>query len=346
MPIKFGVTDIGCGYLGTDAVSKIMLGNELVKDCSMPIFATAVPVDFVATCGIECLGDFIVDWGDGTLTSYSNTTASVIPTGNIIIYSTNVTYIRFHTDTFSEIEIVDGTNLTTFNSMCVNLSNLVTFNATNTHNVTAMTSCFSQCGSLTNLGLFDTSSVKSWEVTFANCSSLTVMPKFDMSAGNSYSECFRAGAVSVYPDWVWNTTELINMSGAFQSSKITTITASWVFTMFSDCHDMFEGTLRLVSVPDLNMPNVLNMQNMFSRNTGIGTQGLKSIGVITCPICTDFNRMFNNSDGLECIGGIDTRAQTDTALMFNNNPLLSAPDAAEQTTIAAGTLYTNPGACP
>ncbi len=183
------------------------------------IIATAVPINFSSTATIDAYnGDFSVDWGDGNFINYSAgnpATASAVPSGNITIKSvTPVDQIQFVTNTFSAIDIVDGSDLTSADSMCLNLTNLTTFNGSNMGGITDFNFAWFGCSSLTSFPLIDTSAVINFSRAWNGCTSLTSFPLIDTSSGTDFS-------------FVWRGCSSLISMPAIDTSSGTDFTNTW-----------------------------------------------------------------------------------------------------------------------
>ncbi len=154
------------------------------------------------------------------------------------------------------------------------------------------------------------------------------------------------------------------------SRNITTINiTNWdhqitnVDQMFMNCHSLIDLTLSNTTFPlidsavslfkdcraainvdvsPFNFSLIDNFDEMFRNCWELGS----ITGKLNSSIGTTFKNTFNNCPKLVCISGIDTTNQTDTTDMFLGTALLTAPDAADQATIEAGSNWDNPGTCP
>lgn len=97
----------------------------------------------------------------------------------------------------------------------------------------------------------------------------------------------------------------------------------------------------LTATPNLNYSSALNLQAMYQNSTL-----LSSASIINSVNGENFLAMFAGCIILECLEGINTLSQTNTTSMFLNTPLLTNPNAAEQTAILAGSNYVNANPCP
>ncbi|RLA19967.1 MAG: hypothetical protein DRQ56_04220 [Gammaproteobacteria bacterium] len=139
------------------------------------------PIDFVSSCGINVFSssDFSIDWGDGNLITYaagSPASVSAVPRGDILIKNNgDITQVQFTTDTYNYISILDGNTLTSFNSMCLNLTNLVSLNINENiyMRITDVNAAFMNCSSLIQIKAFDTSAITAFTDTWNGCSGLT-----------------------------------------------------------------------------------------------------------------------------------------------------------------------------
>lgn len=235
------------------------------------IIATASPIDFISLSTITVDSDsFSIDWGDGNYINYvANTSASAIPSGNITVRTLGLPQsIRFNTDTYTDINLIDASSFTRANLMCINLFSLLTFNASNTGFITDFTNAWRSCVSLTSFPLIDTTSARTLQSAWRNCNKLTNFP-------------------------------LIN------TSAVQTFTEAWYL-----CTSL------------TNLP-------LIDTSTGV-----------------NFVSTFGGCTALECLSGINTLLKNNTTDLFLNTPLLTAPNAAEQTAILAGSNYVNAGDCP
>lgn len=242
--------------------------------------AVMTTTDLIQTSSISVYGgSFKVDWGSGTFTNYtagSPAVVSQVPTGQIRVRENSIapiTRITFDTNTFTDIDIQHGANLTSFNNMCVGKTNLTTFNASNTYNVTDFGAAWNGCTGLTSFPLIDTSAATDFFTAWGGCTGLTTMPLIDTSLVTGFNG-------------TWN-----------------------------------------------------------------GCSGLTSMPAIDTGASVDMNLMFKNCTSLVCLSTLDTTAVTggNAIQLFENTPLLTSPNASEQTqltTVPPGLNYINGSPCP
>ncbi len=285
------------------------------------VIAKITPLDFVATCTIEVYGnDFTIDWGDGNLIEYAGgnpVSVSVIPTGDIFIADVNgVNQLKFISDTYQSIDIIDGKNLTSMFELCKNLSSLISFDAALTANVTDFSAAWWGCSGLTLFPIIDTSNGLTFSNTWRDCSGLTSFPSLDFGSAVSLTRTFRSCVLlTSFP--------IINVSNV----------AIFLGTWF-DCN-------KIISFPDLDFSNGTDFTATFS-----SCLNLQFTGILNTEKGQLFTDMFRDCTSLFCIVDINTLLQTNTINMFLNTPTLVAPNSTEQTAILAGDNWINVAPCP
>ncbi len=314
---------------GSTTVSKIMQGGiEVWPNIVKPRLELEFSSGAHAIVNID--GDF--EWSNDTGVTWTTVTASgastIAGTGDIIIRSANVITKCIFAD-------VDNS-----------LNGYFRFEAAQD-----LKDCYNM------LSRADITSVE------INCEMPAVWRMFQM-----FGDCSRLLTVN----FVDLSTPLLSDTGYmfYFSRNITTINiTNWdhqitnADQMFMNCHSLTDLTLSGTSFPLLdsaislfkdcrsatsvdvssfNFSLITNFNEMF-RNCW---ELVSITGTINSAIGTTFKTTFDNCPKLECIGGIDTTNQTDTTDMFLGCTALTTPDAAEQTTIEAGTQWTNPGTCP
>ena len=159
----------------------------------------ATAINFVDTCAFTCDGDFIVDWGDHDVNQQGEYNASeyvsgvAASPGPIIITNqlgASITHVNFYTDTYSEIDITDGSSLTSLNESFLNLGQMTSFLATNTSNIINFYSAWNQCTGLTSFPLIDTSAGTDFTNTWSGCTSLICLSGVNTLLQNNTTNMF------------------------------------------------------------------------------------------------------------------------------------------------------------
>lgn len=145
--------------------------------------------------------DYVVDWGDGTVQSY--TTGSPTHT-----YSTAGQYVVKITPA------VGSTYNPSFNGN--DASKIVTVDGTGGSQLTSLANAFRGGNNITSFSSnIDTSNVTGFTSFLRNANSLVTMPSFDASSGINFNRAFmRTGSLTDFPANVFDTTGTL-VSGAF-----------------------------------------------------------------------------------------------------------------------------------
>ena len=161
----------------------------------------------------------------------------------------------------------------------------------NTPNVTDMSGMFYNCGNLTSVSDYDTSNVTNMAYMFGRCVNLTNQPNFDTSNVTNMSSMFvNCHKLTSVNNWYSsNTTNMsgmfINCIGLISVSNMIIGSEADVTWMFDGCsnlrsisnltmgatnlRDMFNGCSNLVTAPDFNASNVVNMGFIFANCTNL-----------------------------------------------------------------------------
>jgi uncharacterized protein YmfQ (DUF2313 family) len=188
---------------------KLLFVNKLT------LKAIIEPLDYVSSNTIYADQAFEVDWGDGIFISYPAGNASAIASGTITVNSIDtVTHCKFLTDTFTDINILRSSTLTSLALSFTGLTNLVTFDIDDTSNVTNFQGAWSTCTGLTSFPSIDTSQGTVFTGTWGACTGLTSLPAIDTSQGTTFFGTF-SGCTNLVCLSSLNTTNSINSFGLF-----------------------------------------------------------------------------------------------------------------------------------
>jgi hypothetical protein len=280
-------TDIPVVYKDCNAAA-FKVGDKVVIDYQLPVptvvgfvdnpapcatgfLAVATPLDFVAACGIECDAAFAVDWGDGSYINYPAGRIDVVPSGDITVKNQSgavVTWCRFHTDTFTAIDIQQSSTLTslrqTFDTSTF-ASPLQHVDIQTTKNITDFYRAFYACVNLVSVPVvMDTSAGLNFDFMFYRCASLSAVPAIDVGLSTSLLATFRG------------------------CSSITNFPSIDV-SMITNFRETFSYLTSLLSFPVLDMSSAIDVRYIFSRSA----DAVKVI--VDYPVATNFEGAWSGS---------------------------------------------------
>lgn len=175
------------------------------------------------------------------------------------------------------------------------------------------------------VGNFNTQNVTNMEYMFYNCNSLLSLDisNFDTSRVINFAYIFYGCYVITSLDVSsWNTSLGENFESAFGNCKVieTIPIESWNVSKSTTFRGLFQTCEKL---------QYLNMVSW------------------VYPLRIDFSYMFYNCSSLVCITNVTTANNKGAgSTMFSGCSSLVAPDSGEQTLIAGGSSWVNPGPCP
>ncbi len=260
-------------------------------------------------------------------------------------------------NTITEIEIVKYTTATSCKYMFRDLHTLHTLDLSGfeTSNVTDMHEMFRECLNLPSVNAinFDTSKVTDMSGMFHLCGKLAVadVSSFDTSnVTTTHAMFYECRALVVVDVSNFDTSNITDMYAMFTNlfSVLILDVSKWDTSSVIKMDDLFNGCGLVASLDLSNFTthNVTSMAGMFYELMAANNLDLTSFDMSKV---TNVKNMFRSCVKLTCITNVNTSAVTDPAKtldMFTNCPLLIAPNAAEQTTIEAGSNWVNPGSCP
>jgi len=292
---------------------------------ALPFTAVVTPLDYASSNTINVDAAFEVDWGDGVFVPYSAGDAIAIAsnsdTGIITVQSANEpTWIKFVTDTFTDIDLTESSSITKMDDICYFLSEVTAFAMADASKVTTMRQAFYNCYNLLSFPLIDTSSVTDFYFAWYNMWLITSFPAFDTSSGENF-------------DYTWGDCwALISMPDP-DTSKATTMTGTWqqndqmtafpnVDTSLAENLDWCFSSIAIpTTVPTYNTSSALNMDAMFAGCSGI----TGAFPFMTTTLCTNFKRLWWDCSGVTSFPAIDTSIGTDFNQMFRGITATSLP---------------------
>lgn len=185
----------------------------------------------------------------------------------------DATGFKFRQSTFTEFpDIFDFNNVSDFNVMFMDCNKLKTVKSViSTSKPNTMDRMFNGCTSLTTAPELDTLLCESMEGLFGNCTSLTTAPSYNLpmigNLNGMYSGCKKLTEVGDICGYNGsneeNLTELHNVSNMFYyctSLKVAPHIPTRYVRFFTE---MFALCKSLETVPEYDVSNAVNIQNMF-----------------------------------------------------------------------------------
>ena len=133
--------------------------------------------------------------------------------------------------------------------------------------------------------------------------------------------------------------KLKDMTSMFKGCTMDTMSS---ITIPNNCkiEGAWENCVNINLFPSFDVSNVESFKNTWS-----GCADMTRLRVEVAAKGRVFDNMLYGCAKLVCLPKIDTSNQTSTTQMFNGCVALTAPNLAEQTTIASGSVWTNSGTC-
>jgi hypothetical protein len=274
--------------------------------------------NWVALTATTSVGQYRVDWGDGTVdlvdsgvqaqhiydftntalngslttSGYKQAIVSVTPvSGNFLTFSLGVRHSAGPATLYSSgwLDIAyAGQNTTSFTTVGQIQARRLEQSTILKNDVTNWTSCYQNCYKLSNIVSHYTDSGTNFDQMFYNCSSLQTIPLLNTGLGTNFTQMF-------YNCSSLQTIPLLN-------TGLGTIFAQ----MFYDCSS-------LQTIPLLNTAAGTNFTQMFSF-----CSSLQTIPLLNTGLGTNFDQMFYNCSSLQTIPLLNTAAGTIFAQMFYN----------------------------
>jgi len=256
------------------------------------------------------LGQYQVDWGDGTVTLHNNgfpanheynyatvdnstitsrgyKQAMIVVTAVSGVFTACNLQVRFVTSPIQNQNYATGFldcilsmpnanvgNTTVIGGATVSHRYVERFDIKSIGGATTTSSMFQNCSSLESVPLFNTINVTNMNATFSGCASLKIVPLF-------------------------NTINVSNMANMFNSCSSLQTVPLFNTTIVTTTSGMFGGCLSLQSVPLFNTANVNNMSVMFSSCLSINSIPNFSTTSITPTSGIDFGGFNQNNSSLD-----------------------------------------------
>jgi len=301
--------------------------------------------NFVA---FTCLGNYTVDWGDGTSNNY-NSNVTAYKQYNATVYAGLTTQSVFKDYKVVIITITPqaGANLTTINlDVKHNQASLANYRGgwldirVAGQNITSLTiGSFSNANAPTLLEQFEwvgttSASLTSWQYLLSNCYALRNIISLPGTAPTNVNYAFQNSALRYIPDFNTSaiTTMVSSFSGCRNLIRIPTITSTSITslsTAFYLCHNLryapikigssvtnissvFAECHRLIRLPPMDTSNVTTTASAFS-----ACSSLVEVPDLDLRKCTNTSNMFASCRRIKSVGYLKTPAATTMNGMFN-----------------------------
>ena len=162
-------------------------------------------------------------------------------------------------------------------------------------NNTSMARTFSGCSSLTNISqIEDTSHITDLSSTYSYCEKVKEFPLITSHNITTMESTYAGCNAPSLPDLYTN--NVTKMSGVCINSGIVNF-PNWNMEKVTSLSKSFQDCLQLEHVPDLYLPNAIDISSMFSR-----ARNLKTIGDIYAPNATSVSNFLFGCNSLQTIG--------------------------------------------
>jgi surface protein len=195
----------------------------------------------------------------------------------------------------------------TFGGATVRHSYCERFDIRSIGNCTSMVNMFANCRSLQSVPLFNTQNVTVMNSMFSGCPLLQSVPLFDTTSVTTMNSMF-TGCNSLESVPLFNTQNVTNMSVMFSSCNSLQSVPLFNTQNVTVMNSMFANCNSLKSVPLFNTISVINMNNMFS-----GCTLLQSVPLFNTQNVTNMGTMFFNCSSLQSIPALSTTSITTTS---------------------------------
>jgi len=268
-------------------------------------------------------GNFTVDWGDGTVTSYASGATAYYKYD----YST-ISDATLSSRGYKQVVVkLTGTNVTQLHTVRPHTALSGTTNVLYTWleyhvNLPNCTLLSLNRGSITN-GAYQTwvekvtlnklaSNFSTFNYQFATFLSLqevviNATTTSVTTATQMFINCYYLKSVPLF-----NTSNIYTAISMFDGCYSLITIPSFNFVSLITAQSMFNNCFSLTSVPDLNFGNAANLNSTFN-----SCHNLATIGGLTTTNCTNFISAFAYCVSLETVPLFDTSKGTDLSSMFN-----------------------------
>lgn len=230
--------------------------------CTLPVSVAA------STCKTPMIYLKAINANTQIVTTVKKTCAFTGSCVKVSGVTTNITQLKCqYAKSLIEFD-VDTSNITTFDQMFYECSNITTISPINATRASSLVSMFEYCGKMISAPEIDTSRINNMDNMFAECTLLRNIPLYNTSnVTNMYGMFIWCTSLTDDNIPFFNTSNVSNMGSMF---KVCTNLKGVGLPLFAtsrvtDMGQMFDRCSSLVTIPSYNTPNVTSFSAMFSR---------------------------------------------------------------------------------